>query len=137
MYDITCARSFQRVFSLYRAIIEAKNIKPTDIPCVIVGTKLDTLGKRKRMVPLAALNRLSALLSVPAFETCSQAFTVINYIFKELIDQCQNIVNSDLEKYLANKIDEEERKNRQHSMLSELPPEFFNRNRHRNYMEVC
>jgi GTPase SAR1 family protein len=45
VYDVADRRSFDAIWGFYKTVSESKECKPGDIPTVLVGNMVDTVGK--------------------------------------------------------------------------------------------
>jgi GTPase KRas protein len=80
MYDVSDKGSFERIESLYEAIL-VHHIPPVDIPIVLVGNKID----KERVVDIEEAERLAAKHWSPYIECSALSGDNIEEVFSLLI----------------------------------------------------
>ncbi|KAJ3218918.1 hypothetical protein HDU67_003557 [Dinochytrium kinnereticum] len=99
VYDVGERRSFDALWGFVKCVAEAKRVVPKDIPFLLVGTMVDTVGRgRTRQVALETAASFSKVLNIPFLETTALATKSVAHCFRTLIEQTQVKVHAILDK---------------------------------------
>ncbi|KAJ3094399.1 hypothetical protein HDU97_008119 [Phlyctochytrium planicorne] len=93
VYDVGNRQSFERIFPLFRLIVETRCVLPKEIPVIIVGNMVDTVGERRQREVSADLGlKLASILGVPFKETTAKAVKSVEHCFRTVIEETQTRV---------------------------------------------
>ncbi|KAJ3111486.1 Ras- protein Rab-39A [Phlyctochytrium bullatum] len=103
VYDVTNRKSFDVLWHLVKKVAEAQNRLPKEIPFLLVGTCVDTVGRgRVRQVPMKTAHSFAKLLGIPCMETTARASRSVRHCFRALIYLAQERAHAWYDQAVAN-----------------------------------
>ncbi|KAI8835873.1 P-loop containing nucleoside triphosphate hydrolase protein, partial [Chytridium lagenaria] len=84
VYDVGDKASFEKVWGFFRLIVETKCQIPKEVPMLLVGSMVDTVGEH-REVSLEMGNQLAGTLGIPFRETTAKALRSVEHCFRTVI----------------------------------------------------
>ncbi|KAJ3108573.1 hypothetical protein HDU97_000855 [Phlyctochytrium planicorne] len=97
VYDVGEKRSFDALWSLVKIVSEAKRATPREIPFLLVGTMVDTIGRtRPRQVSHQTALSFSRILHIPHAETSARASKSVTHCFRTMIEVAQEKVMEEI-----------------------------------------